>query len=100
VEEFPLIQAKYLQESVKADGVVFLAVDVGESAETVTAFMQSNKYTVPVLLDTTMGTLLKYGVSGVPMTFFIGRDGVIKYIKRGMFISQNELQNDLNKIAS
>ena len=61
--------------------------------------MQANHYTVPVLLDTQMGVLLKYGVSGVPTTFFIGRDGVIKYIKRGMFVSQNELQNALNKIA-
>ncbi len=79
--------------------MVFLAVDVGESAQTVSAFMQGNKYTVTVLLDTQMGTLLKYGVSGVPTAFFIGRDGIIKYIKRGMFISQNELQHDLNTIA-
>jgi cytochrome c biogenesis protein CcmG, thiol:disulfide interchange protein DsbE len=79
--------------------VVFLLVDIGESAATVNSFLQSNKYTVPVLLDTQMGVLLKYGVSGVPMTFFIGRDGVIKYVKRGQFISQNELQNSLNKIS-
>ncbi len=93
------MQAKYEQEAVKANGVVFLKVDVGESAETVREFMLDRGFTVPVLLDPQMGTLLKYGVSGVPTTFFIGRDGVIKYIKRGKFISAGELQNSLSKIA-
>jgi peroxiredoxin len=61
--------------------------------------MAAHSYKVPVLLDTSMGVILKYGVSGVPTTFFIGRDGVIKYIKRGGFSSQNELQSALDKIS-
>jgi peroxiredoxin len=79
--------------------VVFLLVDIGESSQTVQSFLQSKNYTTPVLLDQTASAMMKYGVSGVPMTFFIGRDGIIKYIKRGAFISAGELQNDLNKIA-
>jgi hypothetical protein len=61
--------------------------------------MQSNSYNFPALLDTGFNVSQKYGVSGVPMTFFIGRDGTIKYVKRGMFISLAELQVDMDKIA-
>ena len=61
--------------------------------------MQANSYDVPVLLDTNDAVAVEYGVSGIPITFFIGRDGIIKYIKRGEFISDGELQNDLNKIS-
>jgi peroxiredoxin len=61
--------------------------------------MQDNGYDFPVLLDTDYSVKQLYGVTGIPMSFFIDRDGVIQYIKRGMFISLNELQNALNKIA-
>ena len=61
--------------------------------------MQANDYDFTVLLDASSSVAVKYGVSGIPATFFIGRDGVIKYIKRGEFFSQNELQVALNKIA-
>jgi peroxiredoxin len=61
--------------------------------------MQANNYDFPVLLDAEAAVTRLYGVSGIPMTFFIGRDGTIKYIKRGHFLSLAELQNDLNTIA-
>jgi len=61
--------------------------------------MQANNYNFPVLLDGDAAVTQLYGISGIPVTFFIGRDGVIKYIKRGQFLSLAELQVDLNKIA-
>jgi peroxiredoxin len=76
-----------------------LTVNLAESIQTINAFMQANSYDFPVLLDTNDAVAIQYGVSGIPVTFFIGRDGAIKYIKRGQFISLGELQNDLNKIA-
>jgi peroxiredoxin len=99
LEEIPLIQNKYTQEISRADGVVMLAINSGESRQHVTSFMQNNEYDFPVLLDTDYAVKELYGVSGIPVTFFIDRNGVIQYIKRGFFISLNELQNSLNKIA-
>ncbi len=60
--------------------------------------MQSHKYDVPVLLDTASSVALEYSVSAIPTTIFINRDGIIQYIGRGAFQTQNELQNALNKI--
>ena len=64
----------------------------------VASFIQSKGYAFPVLLDTDSAVTAEYAISGVPMTFFIGRDGTIKYIQRGAFTSLTELQSDLNKI--
>ena len=59
--------------------------------------MNSHGYTMPVLLDAHYGTSMLYGVSGVPMTFFIDKNGIIKYIKLGAFASLSEIQHDLDK---
>jgi peroxiredoxin len=79
--------------------VVILTINSGESQQFISSFMQDNDYDFPVLLDTDYAVKQNYGVSGIPITFFIDRDGIIQYIKRGMFISINELQNALNKVA-
>jgi peroxiredoxin len=76
-----------------------LTINSGESKQFLVSFMQNDEYDFPVLLDTDYSVKQLYGVSGIPMTFFIDHSGVIQYIKRGMFISLNELQNALNKIA-
>ena len=76
-----------------------ITLNVNDSASQVRDFITSHGYSIPVFPDANDAVALKYGVSGIPMTFFIGRDGSIKYIKRGMFLSLAELQVDLNKIA-
>jgi cytochrome c biogenesis protein CcmG, thiol:disulfide interchange protein DsbE len=75
-----------------------LMINIGETSQVISTFMQANDYDFPVLFDTNAALARQYGVSGIPVTFFIGRDGIIKYIKRGQFLSLNELQNSLNKI--
>ena len=79
--------------------MVILTINLAESSQTISSFMQANSYDVPVLLDTNDAVAVEYGVSGIPMTFFVGRDGTIKYIKRGSFTSLSEIQNDLDKIT-
>lgn len=44
---------------------------------TVSRFMARKGYTFPVLLDTSDATGAAYGVSGIPSTFVIGRNGQI-----------------------
>jgi hypothetical protein len=61
--------------------------------------MNSKGYTVPVLLDAHYGSSLLYGVSGIPATFFIDKNGVIKNIKRGELISESEIQYELDKLT-
>ena len=94
----PLIEALYDQESARIDGAVVLTIDVYETAETISSFMNSLGYAVPVLLDRHFGNSLIYGVTGIPMTFFIDGDGLIRFIRRGPFTSLTEMQRELDKI--
>jgi len=93
------MESIYKQESAKADGAVILTANIRDSLEGATAFMNSRGYTVPVLLDAHYGNSMLYGVSGVPMTVFIDRKGIIRYIKLGPFKSLSEIQKDLGKIT-
>ena len=93
------MQSMYQQESAKANGAVILAINSHDSVQAVTDFMNSNGYTVPVLLDTGYDVAVQYGVSGIPATFFINGLGIIKYIQLGEFTSLSEIQQDLDKIT-
>jgi hypothetical protein len=58
--------------------------------------MASHGYTVPVLQDIHYGMSMEYGVSGIPITFFIDSKGIIEYIQRGAFVSISQIQQDLD----
>lgn len=75
-QEMPLLQATYTAYA--DDGLVVLAVNMGEEKRRVENFAVDLALTFPVLADEeiTVGTL--YRVRGVPTTFFIDRDGVIR----------------------
>jgi len=53
-------------------------VDIGERRGTVQAFAQKQGLTFPILLDERGGVARRYGVRGVPTSFFINREGVIQ----------------------
>ncbi len=78
--------------------MVLLALDTGETAQVLKTFMQSNIYDFTVLLNGSSAAL-NYGVSGIPMTFFISRTGTIQYVKLGAFSNLSEFQNAINKIT-
>ena len=75
-----------------------LTVDSGEETSVVDGFMKQNGYTLPVLLDTNREVALKYNANRIPITFFIGKDGIIKEIKIGAFSSTEEIERSLAKI--
>jgi len=56
---------------------MMLVVNVGESADKVRSFARKNGYTFPILIDRNSEVAKKYGVRGVPATFFIGKDGKV-----------------------
>jgi len=55
-----------------------LSVDIGERWETVQAFAQEQGLTFPILLDENGDVAQRYRVSGIPISFFINREGVIQ----------------------
>ncbi len=95
--ELPYIQQVY--DEWQGGEMVMLTIDLGEDSETVAAFMEAEGISFPVLLDTERELEAQYGVSGMPRTFFIDKDGLIQVIKKGYFSSVEEIEYALNQIV-
>ncbi|MFC2070716.1 TlpA family protein disulfide reductase [Chloroflexota bacterium] len=95
------VEMPYLQE-ISAEwldrGLVVLAIDVGESASRVEDFMRTNNLSLTVLLDTRETVFEQYSVVGLPTTFFIDKDGIIRARVVGAFPDKYSIENYLNEI--
>lgn len=75
--EMPSLESLYRDFSSYPDfGVLTVSIDQ-RGRPAVTQFMAANGYNFPVLLDISNATSAAYGVSGIPSTFVIGRNGQI-----------------------
>ena len=97
-QEMPLLQAIFEEQS--DNGLVMLAINIGEPAPAVNNFMRNGNYSFPVLLDTERDVAQDYNIRAIPTTFFIDEDGVIQEIKVGAFLNMIELRKSLSKITS
>jgi peroxiredoxin len=79
--EMPDLETYYQQH--QEDGFVVLAVNSQESADIVAGFLEEQDFTFPVLLDPDGVVMRDYRVLGLPTSFFIDRDGVIRGIWSG-----------------
>ena len=77
---------------------MILAINKADSLAKVVEFMENNDYSFPVLLDTDYAVSLDYGVSRIPITFFIDKDGIIQATRLGSFSSADEIEDYLNPI--
>lgn len=62
----------------RADGLVLLAIDIGEDAEVVRRYAQERRLPWTVLLDPASAAVDAYGAIGTPSHYFITADGVIQ----------------------
>jgi cytochrome c biogenesis protein CcmG, thiol:disulfide interchange protein DsbE len=77
-KEMPTMEALY--QKFKDMDFVMLAINQDtEGAKTVIPYLREEKFTFPILLDTSGETGRKYGVTGYPETFIIDREGRIVY---------------------
>jgi peroxiredoxin len=94
--EMPYIQQVYNGWSGK--GLVFLAINIGESPSLVEEFMQNQGLSLPVLLDMGGNVAKKYNIQYIPSSFFIDKDGIIQNVKVGPFSSVEEIEEGLSKV--
>ncbi|NLJ86923.1 MAG: redoxin domain-containing protein [Firmicutes bacterium] len=93
--EMPYIQTLYEE---LGDEISFMIIDLRESKETVEAFFEAHKLTVPVYLDPTGTSGARYGVRGIPASYFIDTHGVIQDMVIGA-MSEERLRQGLESIA-
>ncbi len=77
--EMPLLA----QAASQYPNLAVLAVDVGDSAADVTAFLQSQGLTLPVALDENGQVANRYHVQGLPTSFFLDAQGIVRFIHIG-----------------
>jgi peroxiredoxin len=70
------LEPVYLDEH--EDGLVILAVNVGQSAEVAGRFARSLGITYDVALDPDAEVSRRYGVVGLPLTYFVDRGGRVR----------------------
>jgi thiol-disulfide isomerase/thioredoxin len=83
VEEIPSLQRLYRR--LKPAGLEILAVDVGESAEVMRAFLADKPVDFPVLMDSDAETFRRWGVYAFPTTLVLDREHRIRYAVFGAF---------------
>jgi peroxiredoxin len=73
--EFPVIQDFY--ERYQSEGFVVLAINIQESQDRVSSFVDEIGLSFPVLLDRRGNVTASYRVSGLPTSFLVDRRGYI-----------------------
>lgn len=74
-EEAPTLE--WVWEQYKGKGVIFLGVDIWDSEPDARAFIKEFGLTYPNGADPGGAIANQYGVTGVPETYFIGKDGKV-----------------------
>jgi cytochrome c biogenesis protein CcmG/thiol:disulfide interchange protein DsbE len=79
--ENPDIQAVY--DQYKPQGLVVLAVSLGEEPRTIRDYATRTHLTYPMASDETTEIAALYRVVGIPTHFFIDRDGILREMRIG-----------------
>ncbi len=81
VQEMPAIQSAYEQHL--AEGLVILAVNVGDTEHEARSFADDEGLTFNVLLDPYSDMNALYELEGYPTSIFVKPDGMIAYVQLG-----------------
>lgn len=91
VEAMP--ELEQLHQQYADQGVVVLAINVGEDQDEVAEFMADHDYTLTVLLDTDSRVTDAYDVQGIPHTVVVDREGEMHYV-----LSVDDAESTLHRL--
>ncbi len=92
--EMPEIEAIY-QEYQNKD-VVVIGIDILEAEDEVRQFVQEGGYSWTFVIDTTGGVTADYGVTAIPASFFLDKEGVIRAVNIGA-MTKRAMESQLAK---
>ena len=76
-EEAPLLESSWKQMQAQGKDVVFLGIDDQDSNNNGLSFVQLNRLTYPIVVDADGSVIIKYGLTSLPDTIFINRNGTV-----------------------
>ncbi len=88
-EEAPLLEAVW--KRYRDRGLVVVGVDINDLKGDARRFARQNRMSYPLVYDGPGDTTTTYGLTGVPETFFVARDGrlVCERIQAGLHLEGN-----------
>ena len=81
--ETPYLQAMYEEHVDRGFEIVGISMDTGDAADDVRMFVDEYDVTYTILHDPEMRGMELYRVLGLPATFLIDRDGVLRWMRYG-----------------
>lgn len=82
----------------KDEGVTILALNVYGKQRAVQLYVMAEEMTFPVLLDSEGTVAESYELEFLPTTFFIDRQGIIRYVMDDPFKSQEDIEKIIEEI--
>jgi cytochrome c biogenesis protein CcmG/thiol:disulfide interchange protein DsbE len=87
-----------LNSVARGSDAVFLAVDLQEDGAKVRSFLDQLRLDrLEPILDLDGQTTRRYGVVGLPVTFFIDRQGIVRHIERGELTTADLIREGIAK---
>jgi cytochrome c biogenesis protein CcmG/thiol:disulfide interchange protein DsbE len=97
-EELPLLENAWKQMQAQKKDIVFLGIDFQESSSDATSFLQLHGITYLAGLDANGSIANKYGVTSLPQTIFIDRNGTVTS-REPQELTIQELSRNLQSIV-
>src|SRR5438445_9426530 len=88
-EEMPAMQAAY--DKLRDEGLVVLAVNELEDVQRVAEHVRSHGHTFPVVMDHDNRIANRYGVVGLPASFLIDRQGIVREHVFGSLLTEERI---------
>ena len=95
-QEAPIFER--LSREYRERGVVFIGVNIQDAESDAEAYLREYDITYPNGLDADGSISIDYGVIGIPVTFFIGKDGVVQRRWAGV-MRETQLRQWIDELA-
>ena len=82
-QETPYLEQIYQEQKERGFRVVGVSLDTGDAEDDIAAFMERYGVTYTILHDPQMRGLDLYQAPGLPATFMIDREGVLRWVRYG-----------------
>jgi len=89
--ETPYLQSLFEERADEGFRIVGISLDTGDAADQVAAFVEEYGVTYTILHDPQMRGMELYQILGLPATFLIDREGVLRWMRYGP-IAENDPQ--------
>lgn len=94
IQEMPDFEKAYKENK---DEIQFLIINTDDGIEKGEKFIKNNGYSFPTYYDLEYNAAITYGISGIPRTIAIDKDGNIRYNRSGMLTAE-ALEGIINAI--